>query len=145
MASHQTGSAQETQKLATDFLSQIQDGVVIALVGQLGSGKTTFVQGIGKALGVSRVISPTYNIVKHYSLKQKHGQIENLVHLDLYRLGGAEEARSFDLTEIFSQPHDLVLVEWAEKAEKLLPTPHYRIEFKYLGEDKREINIEKIS
>ena len=145
MALHQTGSAQETQKLAIKFLSQIQDGTVVALVGELGSGKTTFVQGIGQTLGVSRVISPTYNIIKHYDLQQKHGQIEAMIHLDLYRLGGVEEARSFDLTEIFSQPHDLVLVEWAEKAEKLLPLPHYRIEFKHLGEDKREINIEQIS
>ena len=145
MASHQTGSAKETQELAVKFLSQIQDGAVIALVGELGSGKTTFVQGIGQALGVSRVISPTYNIIKHYDLKKKHDQIENLVHLDLYRLGGAEEARSFDLTEIFSQPHDLVMVEWAEKAENLLPLPHYRIEFKHLGENKREINIKQVS
>jgi len=118
---------------------------VVALVGNLGSGKTTFVQGIGQALNVPRVISPTYNIVKHYDLKEKHGQIQALVHLDLYRLGGPEEARSFDLREIFSQPHDLVLVEWAEKAEKLLPSPHYRVEFKHLGGDKREINIKKIS
>ncbi len=95
MALHQTGSAQETQKLAIKFLSQIQDGTVVALVGELGSGKTTFVQGIGQALGVSRVISPTYNIIKHYDLQQKHGQIEAMVHLDLYRLGGVEEARSF--------------------------------------------------
>ncbi len=145
MALHQTGSAQETQKLATELLPQLQDGMVIALIGDLGSGKTTFVQGIGQALGVPRVISPTYNIVKHYDLKKKHGQIQALVHLDLYRLAGPEEARSFDLKEIFSQPHDLVLVEWAEKAEKLLPSPHYRIEFKHLGEDNRQISIEKIS
>ena len=78
-------------------------------------------------------------------LKKKYGQIQALVHLDLYRLGTPEEARSFDLREIFSQPHDLILVEWAEKAEKLLPSPHYRVEFKHLGRDKREINIEKIS
>jgi len=145
MALHQTGSAKETQKLAIELLSQLEDETVIALIGDLGSGKTTFAQGIGQALGVPRVISPTYNIVKHYDLQEKHGQIEALVHLDLYRLDSPEEARSFDLGEIFSQPHDLVLVEWAEKAEKLLPSPHYRVEFKHLGGDKREINIKKIS
>lgn len=145
MALHQTGSAKETQKLAIKLLSRLKDGVVVALVGDLGSGKTTFAQGIGQALGVPRVISPTYNIVKHYDLQEKHGQIEALVHLDLYRLSSPEEARSFDLNEIFSQPHDLVLVEWAEKAEKLLPSPHYRVEFKHLGGDRREINIKHIS
>lgn len=145
MALHQTGSAKETQKLAIELLSQLEDETVIALIGDLGSGKTTFAQGIGQALGVPRVISPTYNIVKHYDLQEKHGQIEALVHLDLYRLDSPEEARSFDLGEIFSQPHDLVLVEWAEKAEKLLPSPHYRVEFKHLGGDKREINIKKVS
>lgn len=145
MALHQTDSAKETQELAAKFLSQFQDGIVVALVGDLGSGKTTFAQGIGQALGVPRIISPTYNIVKHYDLKEKHGQIGALVHLDLYRLSGPEEARSFDLKEIFSQPHDLVLVEWAEKAESLLPSPHYRIEFKHLGGNQRQISIEKIS
>lgn len=145
MALHQTGSAKETQELAARFLSQLQDGVVVALVGDLGSGKTTFAQGIGQALGVPRIISPTYNIVKHYDLKEKHGQIGALVHLDLYRLSGPEEARSFDLNEIFSQPHDLILVEWAEKAKKLLPSPHYYVEFKHLGGDKRKINIKHIS
>ena len=145
MALHQTGSAKETQKLAIELLSQLEDETVIALIGDLGSGKTTFAQGIGQALGVPRVISPTYNIVKHYDLQEKHGQIEALVHLDLYRLDSPEEARSFDLGEIFSQPHDLVLVEWAEKAEKLLPSPHYRVEFGHLGGDKREINIKKVS
>lgn len=145
MASFQTKSVSETQQIAVDFLSQLEDGVVVALVGELGSGKTTFVQAIGQALGVPRVISPTYNIVKHYHLEGKQGQIENLVHLDLYRLGGPEEARSFDLGEIFSQPHDLVMVEWAEKAKKLLPQPHYWVEFKHLGADEREIIIKKVS
>jgi len=145
MSSHQTQSSQQTQQLATDFLSQLTDGAVVALVGELGSGKTTFVQGLGQALGLSRITSPTYNIVKHYSLPQPHGQIANLVHIDLYRLSGPEEARSFDLREIFSQPHDLVVVEWAEKAAQLLPHPHYLINFKNLGGDQRQIDIKLVS
>lgn len=145
MSSHQTQSFQQTQQLAADFLSRLSDGTVVALVGDLGSGKTTFVQGLGQALGLSRVTSPTYNIVKHYALPRPHDQIANLVHIDLYRLSGSEEARSFDLREIFSQPHDLVVVEWAEKAAHLLPSPHYLVEFKDLGQDQRQIDIKLVS
>ncbi|GIW61415.1 MAG: hypothetical protein KatS3mg089_0267 [Patescibacteria group bacterium] len=77
---------QETQEIARRILSHLKKGGVVALQGELGSGKTTFAQGIARALGITqRVVSPTFLIRKEYSIPAKNN-IRKLYHLDLYRL-----------------------------------------------------------
>lgn len=137
-----SNSLQETQEIATKLLDSLSSGTTICLLGNLASGKTSFTQGLGKKLGISRVISPTYMIMREYEVT-KHSTIKRLFHLDLYRLNSAEEIRSFDLEEIWSDPHNLVVIEWPEKIIDLLPPNHYLIKFSSTSDTQREISIIK--
>lgn len=110
---------------------------VIALVGDLGAGKTTFTKGIGKALGIKRVInSPTFTIMKVYDTL--HPQIEKLYHLDVYRLTNSEG--DFELEEYFYM-NGLTVIEWAHIIDDILPKTTWEIEIKDLGNNERLVKI----
>ncbi len=130
-----THSKEETFDLAKVFSQYLEPGMVIRLDGQLGSGKTTFVQGIGKALNITRAIkSPTYTIVKTYPIDQ--GQ---LVHIDAYRLEETD-ADTIDLPYLMG-PDTIVFIEWAEFIEEELPASYLHIQIEYMGETDRRITI----
>lgn len=98
--------------------------IVLALKGELGSGKTTFVQGLAAGLGVtSRVVSPTFIILKKYK--------DFFYHIDLYRLESNvwSELSNLGLTEILSDPTNVVVIEWADKVKDSLPAETIWIEF----------------
>ncbi|OGD83272.1 tRNA (adenosine(37)-N6)-threonylcarbamoyltransferase complex ATPase subunit type 1 TsaE [Candidatus Collierbacteria bacterium RIFOXYD1_FULL_40_9] len=137
-----TSSHQETQEVAQNLISKLSAGTTICLLGELASGKTTFTQGVGLALGISRVTSPTYMIMREYKV-ESHPNIKRLFHLDLYRLNSVEEIKAFDLAEIWSDPKNLIVVEWPEKILEILPNSHYLIYFKQTGPSQREISIIK--
>lgn len=100
-------------------------GAVIALEGDLGSGKTTFVQALALALGVRRpVTSPTFTLVCEYSLPDGR----RLVHMDLYRLGGASDLEALGFHEYLAGG-DLVCIEWPDRAGDELPPDAIRINF----------------
>ncbi len=100
-------------------------GAVVALDGDLGAGKTTFVQGVAAALGVSRpVTSPTFTLVSEYPLADGH----RLVHMDLYRLKGGADLEAIGFDE-YVQSGDLVFIEWAERAEDVLPPDTIHLSF----------------
>lgn len=110
---------------------------VIALVGDLGAGKTTFTKGIGKALGINRVInSPTFTIMKVYDTT--HPTIEKLYHLDVYRLTSSES--DFELEEYFYM-NGLTVIEWAHIIDDILPKNVWEIEIKDLGNNERLVTI----
>lgn len=93
---------------------------VIALVGNLGAGKTTFTQGFLKALGVKRrVISPTFLIIRPYDIKA--GDYSRAFHIDCYRLNNSIELLSLGLREILKNPENIVLIEWPELIKGELP------------------------
>lgn len=134
----EVGSVEQTWELARQFARRLKPGDVICLEGDLGAGKTTFVQGLAKALGVpGRVTSPTFCIV------QEHG---NLVHMDLYRL--ASESDVLDLGwEDFLSRGAIVAVEWPERAGSLIPPDAYHVIFRHFpasggNEEKRKIAID---
>ena len=131
----ETKSGEETVSCAARISSLLKAGDVIALKGDLGSGKTTFVRGIVKGLnGVSgdEVTSPTFVLMHEYYGKWP------IYHMDSYRLKNAEDACAAGLEEFF-YTDGIALVEWAERIEKLLPTPAFTIEFKVLGNTERGI------
>ncbi len=146
-----TKSARETKALAREFRnsliqdekSEIRDGengTVIALSGDLGAGKTTFMQGLAEALGVTqRIVSPTFILMKRYELSDGM-----LFHLDMYRLpdNNQEEIENLGLADIWSNPKNIVVIEWAEKIKDSLPKDTRWIRFEYIGEDKRKIVFE---
>ena len=136
----ETHSAQDTQALAASRAPVLPAGTWIRLEGDLGAGKTTFTQGLGKALGIARAIkSPTYTIVKEYDLEGQPAP--RLIHIDAYRLeeGGAD---TVDLAS-YRQQGDLVLVEWAQFIETELPTAYLDLALSYGQEgDDRVLTIQ---
>lgn len=141
-----THSSLETEELSCKFAKQLKAGDVLCLFGELGSGKTTFVKGLAKGLGItSRIISPTFVVVRAHKLKtvnSKHKtKIETLYHLDLYRLETQEAVENIGLKEILEDKEAVVLIEWAEKAKDLLPEKRFDIVFEYIEDDNRKIII----
>ena len=115
--------------------------LVITLTGDLGAGKTTFTKGIGKALGIKRVInSPTFTIMKEYTETNKLNGIEALYHLDVYRLN--ETGADFVLEEYFYQ-NGLSVIEWANNTKDLIPSSHWSMNINIDNDNKRimELNI----
>jgi tRNA threonylcarbamoyladenosine biosynthesis protein TsaE len=111
----ETNSPEETWELAAILADELGPGSVMALHGNLGAGKTCFIQGFAAALGITEPItSPTYTIIGEYE-----GRLP-LHHLDLYRLSGPEEALGLGLEEYFDVD-GITAIEWAERAEGLLP------------------------
>ena len=140
MSVYTTNSADETQKLAKKLAKKYQNGAILALVGPLGSGKTTFTQGFAQGLGIkNRILSPTFILKRQYHLPQNHdGQ---LFHIDLYRLDEIKQLEALGLSEIFTNPKNIVLIEWAEKLGKLLPPKSIIVKFKQISENVREIEV----
>lgn len=114
---------------------------IICLYGDLGSGKTTFAAGFGSVvLPRQRIVSPTFIIMKKYPLPAGH---RNFYHIDLYRLTESQ-LPDLGLTEIFTEPSAIILVEWAERLGKLLPADRTDIRFEILSESGRRIEIMKV-
>jgi len=91
-----TNSSEETQKLGRNFAKTLKNGDVIYLCGILGSGKTTFVQGLAQGLGINgRIISPTFVIVRNYKVKKNKVNIISFYHIDLYRIGSGKDIENF--------------------------------------------------
>lgn len=140
---HVSQSADDTRRLGEELAKKLQAGDVIALYGDLGSGKTTFAQGLAVGLGVKqRIISPTFIIVRHYPLYPKP---YTLYHIDLYRIESAVDVEGLGLEEIINDSGNIVAIEWAEKMKNLLPKDRIDIFFEYIDEGKRRITIKKSS
>jgi len=133
-----SSSVQDTNRFAQELLESLNPGDVVALVGDLGSGKTTFVQGIAAALGIEEpVTSPTFVLWRQY--ETKHDVFRFLHHLDLYRLESEREVHGLGIQDIFSQSDGLVLVEWADKFASVFPERTIWLRFRYVDEERREI------
>jgi tRNA threonylcarbamoyladenosine biosynthesis protein TsaE len=135
-----TNSSEETKKLARNFAKKLKGGEIIALFGDLGSGKTTFVQGLAKGLGVKeRITSPTFVILNLH--KAKKGL--QLAHFDLYRLNNEAELEGIGATDYLGKKNIISVIEWPEKAKKLLPKNTIWITFEHIDENKRKITFKK--
>jgi tRNA threonylcarbamoyladenosine biosynthesis protein TsaE len=119
-----TRSPEETRILGASLAPTLLPGDVLSLSGDLGAGKTVFVQGLATALGVTdRVTSPTFTIVHEYDGRYP------IMHLDVYRLDSFQEIIDLGFEEYFD-PRAVVLIEWGEAVEQLLPRRHLRIELR---------------
>ncbi len=134
--------AKKVLELATEQAKDI--ATLITLSGELGAGKTTFVQALARELGVMRTVqSPTYVLMKSYSISYKH--FTRLVHIDAYRLDNAGEFIALNPSEFLLDPHALVCVEWPERIEGALHMPDTVLKFSSDGADEEErfFEIEK--
>ncbi len=150
MTSFTTNNFQETQNIAADFAKGLKTGCVICLYGDLGYGKTTFVQGFARGLGIKKkILSPTFIIVRTYEIKNKKenrkmiNNIKNFYHVDLYRITDEREISDLGLVDMMDNPENIVLIEWPEKLGKFLPKRRIDVRFEYIDENKRKLEIIK--
>ncbi|MEX2012886.1 MAG: tRNA (adenosine(37)-N6)-threonylcarbamoyltransferase complex ATPase subunit type 1 TsaE [Candidatus Levyibacteriota bacterium] len=134
----------ETQSIGKQLGRDLKQGTVIALYGELGAGKTTFVQGMAKSLGVkNRILSPTFIIVRKYKIDDKRLKIKDFYHIDLYRIENEKGLEGLGIEEVLSDKDAIVAIEWAEKLKSKLPKKRLDVYFEDLGEDKRKITWNK--
>lgn len=148
-------SLKETENAAKVFFQKLlpkKDGAtVVALSGDLGSGKTTFVQSTARLLGIKdRVTSPTFVIMKKFSIFPKgqqaangagNFQFSNLYHIDAYRLKSGEELRKLGWNEMIADPKNLIFIEWPENVIDVIPKDATKISFKFIDENTRRIKF----
>lgn len=143
-----TNSARQTRKLGEMLTKELRGGKIICLTGELGSGKTTFTQGVLKGLGVKGpYTSPTFLVMKYYKKeipKSKtqisKSKIQNIYHIDCYRVN-AQDILDLGWNEIIANRNNVVIVEWAERIKRIIPRRAIWIKFSHKGKDEREILI----
>lgn len=127
-------SIEDTMELAENIESEKFPGMIICLDGELGSGKTVFVKGFAKSLGINEnITSPTFNIVKEYNM----GEMP-LYHMDVYRLEENDESIGF---QDYFNSEGVTIIEWSELIEDSLPEERLDIKFKVIDEDIRVIKL----
>lgn len=156
-----TKNSRETQKvagaLARHIIKECKSGkkaprfcseqaTVLALRGDLGAGKTTFIQGFAGGLGVKeKILSPTFVILKIFKVAKKirptNRSFSYLYHLDCYRIGGPKEILDLGFKKIINNPENIVVIEWAERIKKILPKSAVWLDFEWLDRNKRKITL----
>jgi tRNA threonylcarbamoyladenosine biosynthesis protein TsaE len=140
-----TDSPKQTQKIAELLVKTLIKNEnhpnIFCLQGDLGTGKTTFIQGIAKALKIKeKITSPTFVLMKNFSLNKRF-PFSKLYHFDCYRFDQPKEILVLGFKEIIENPKNLVFIEWPEKIKKFISKNAIWINFKVIGKNKREIII----
>lgn len=144
-------SKKETQKIAENLARKVvssKNPVVVALEGELGAGKTTFAKGFARALGVrTKIKSPTFVLMKKYTISEstalpRYCAKRWLYHLDCYRVRDHRDLATLDLKSIFNSPENIILIEWPERIQKILPKKRITIHIDHVSEHERKIRIE---
>ena len=126
-------SREETQAFAREYAKTLRAGDVVVLDGEMGAGKTVFVKGIAKALGITdRITSPTYAYMNDYDGK--------LYHYDCYRLSSGEDAEGLGLTDYF-YADGICVIEWSENIKYVLPKNCIEVKIEKTGENQRRIEF----
>ncbi len=129
----ETRSPEHTERLGQALARLLPNGCVVALTGDLATGKTCLVRGMATYFAQDDTVrSPTFTLVNEY------GTATRLYHLDLYRLGGVEELADIGYEELF-EPDGICVVEWAERADTLLPSRRVNVQLAHAGEDVRKL------
>jgi len=133
----QTKSASETIRIGKHIGSLLLPGDIVALVGELGTGKTQFIKGLAAGLGVGKstyISSPSFTLINEYVGKAR------FYHIDLFRLSSEAEANELGLEEYF-QGGGITAIEWADKISSLLPEEILRITIRYTGKNTRSFEM----
>ncbi len=146
--SWESGSAEETERMGEALGGLLQPGDVVALFGELGSGKTVLVRGIAAGLGcaASEVHSPSFTLVNEYTCRRAgrdetgSGEVRRMAHVDLYRIRSEDELPGIGWDDYVHSRY-VVAVEWAERASRWLPSDHLRVGLGTLGQDRRRIRV----
>ena len=144
--------------LAREFLkTQTKKALVLGLIGDLGGGKTTFLQGFAKGLAIKeKILSPSFVIIKKYKLESRKLKVESrkkfkkttfhiphstFYHIDCYRIEKPKEILDLGFKEIISDPKNIVAIEWADRIKKILPQKILILKFDFVDQTQREIEI----
>jgi len=124
------------------FKTKRDKALLLALTGDLGGGKTTFSQGLGKGLGVKeKILSPTFVIIRKYKIRKKKTAFKNFFHIDCYRIKSPEGLFLLGFKEIISNPDNIIALEWAERVRKVLPKNILTLNFKFVDKNTRRIEV----
>lgn len=157
-----TNSSSQTKKLGEKIAREVinnppgKKAVIIGLKGDLGSGKTAFLQGFAKGLGIKqKILSPTFVLMKRYDIKNqgtyfkrnkcsaehlnKESKCSGFYHFDCYRIDKPRELLNFNFKEIISNSKNIITIEWAERIAKVLPKKMIWVEFIFVDKNKRKI------
>lgn len=150
-----TNSAKETKRVAEELVKKLisayksasgtasKSALVVALEGELGAGKTTFIKGFSRALGVrEKILSPTFVIIHRHRIRNQESRIRNLYHIDCYRLKSEKDLLKLGVKKIFANPENIVLIEWADRVKKIIPKNAVWVHFSHLEKSTRRITIE---
>jgi tRNA threonylcarbamoyladenosine biosynthesis protein TsaE len=151
-----TKNSKETQKLGEDLARELNESKIICLSGDLGSGKTTFAQGLLKGLGTEGpYTSPTFLVIKYYKKEILNSKFEilnksktqkpklktfDIYHIDAYRVN-SKDVLDLGWEEIILKPESIVIIEWADRICDIIPSSAIWIKFKWKGENEREITL----
>ena len=141
MLSWDSDSVEETERMGQILGGLLRPGDVVALFGELGSGKTVLVRGIAAGLGClpSQVHSPSFTLVNEYVCRPRDAW--RMAHLDLYRIRSEEELPGIGWDEYVHSRH-VVAVEWADRALRWLPRDHLRVSLETVGQDRRRLGVQ---
>ncbi len=140
----------ELEKFTKDFLKEIKNekgfqkdsATLVWLEGDLGAGKTTFVQNIGKHLNIKETVnSPTFVISKRYKISGNK-DYKNLIHIDAYRLSTKNDLENIGFFKDIENPDNLIFMEWGSLVSKYLPEDLIKATLKYINEDNREVRVD---
>jgi tRNA threonylcarbamoyladenosine biosynthesis protein TsaE len=139
-----TTSFKQTQKLGEKIAEEFSDtvtgktAVVLGLEGNLGGGKTTFLQGFAKGLGIKeKILSPTFVVLKRFEVPGF--RFKDFYHIDCYRLKDEKDILELGFDDIIKDARNIVAIEWPEKIKKALPKDYIKIKFEFVDKNKREI------
>ena len=140
-----TASVKQTRKLGRDFAMEIikkpplKRPIIIGLSGDLGSGKTAFLQGFARGLGVKeRVLSPTFLIMKRFPLTK--GNLDSFYHIDCYRVKSSKELEFLGFKDTAKNPKNIIAIEWADRLKSSVSFSII-VNFKFIGKKEREISF----
>ena len=155
-----TKTPKETQEIASLLVKKnlkdkiTRGGLVVALEGELGAGKTVFTQGFARALKIkAKIKSPTFVLMRHYRITdfglriktglriKKQSAISNFYHLDCYRLRNYKDLLPLGIANILKDPANIILIEWAERVKPILPKNSIRVHIDHIGQKERKITI----
>jgi len=140
-------SLQETFDFGFAIGKLCQGGEVFLLNGDLGAGKTSFLQGLGSGLGIkTRINSPTFNILKLYKARasKDDARLLNFCHIDAYRLNSGKDLENIGLSDYLEDKKTVTAIEWADRVKSIWPKSYTKINLEISGEETRRIILELV-
>jgi len=146
-----TKSPAQTKKVGAILAKRIlnsyfqrEKAIILGLEGNLGGGKTTFLQGFAKGLGIKeKILSPTFVLMKRFKISATNRQLKytNFYHVDCYRVQNPEEILALGFQNVASDPKNIITIEWAERVSKILPKDTIWVKFVIINKNMRKITL----